>query len=292
MVNFFKIGKLTDRIGRLTRLSTCRLAEVDHVLARWLPQRCPWCLSPHLAVVQGAGPRMPLCRRCQACLAWNVAPCERCAEPLAPALEARPAGTRLCGRCVTAPLALDTVVAPLIYRDEIRRLVQRFKAGAHRPSAHQLIALFLWALEARETTVPDVLMGVPRHRQRAREQGFDQSEWLASELGRRLGVPVTRGQRRRNDPPQHTLTASARRRQVKGMFDVAGPHASPCGAGRRRDDDGRHSLAPGQCVPRRRCRASRCLGNGQDAATLALLSCRGRFPPARWSLHEYLDPLP
>ncbi|MGK0545145.1 ComF family protein [Halomonas cupida] len=166
---------------------------------------------------------MPLCRRCQACLAWNVAPCERCAEPLAPALEARPAGTRLCGRCLTAPLALDTVVAPLIYRDEIRRLVQRFKAGAHRPSAHQLTALFLWALEARETTVPDVLMGVPRHRQRAREQGFDQSEWLASELGRRLGLPVIRGQRRRNDPPQHTLTASARRRQVKGMFDVAGP---------------------------------------------------------------------
>ena len=116
----------------------------------------------------------------------------------------------------------EAVRAPLVYRDETRRLVQRFKAEAHLPSAQLLVALFLEASPAGEKEgVPDALIGVPRHPARAKRFGFDQGQWLADELGRRLGVPVRRAWRRRDDRPQHELGSRARRRIASGMFGIA-----------------------------------------------------------------------
>ena len=233
MVNFLKSDWLTTRISGVAKLSTCVIGKVDHGVAKLMADRCLFCLATlapgpgsgsrsGLAVIAAPGPvSVLLCDPCRRGLDLNRCPCEGCGEPLPEHRWRRPAGERLCGRCLVEPFSFDEVRTPLIYRDEIRRLVQRFKAEAHLPSAQLLVALFLEASLVGENGVPDALIGVPRHPARAKRFGFDQGQWLACELGRRLGVPVRRAWRRRDDRPQHELGSRARRRIASGMFGIA-----------------------------------------------------------------------
>ena len=72
----------------------------------------------------------------------------------------------------------------------------------------------------------DVLVPVPLHRARRRARGFNQAHDLAA----RLGPPVIAALRRvRATAAQTALTASARRRNVRGAFALA-----PAGYGRGR----------------------------------------------------------
>ncbi len=236
----------------MTRLSTCVIEKVDYGVASLMADRCLFCLATLVpgpgfepgyepgstpgsepgskpgsvsAPATGfeSGPATSLlCDPCRRGLHLNRCPCEGCGEPLPEHRWRRRAGERLCGRCLVDPFSFEAVRAPLVYRDETRRLVQRFKAEAHLPSAQLLVALFLEASPAGEKEgVPDALIGVPRHPARAKRFGFDQGQWLADELGRRLGVPVRRAWRRRDDRPQHELGSRARRRIASGMFGIA-----------------------------------------------------------------------
>jgi ComF family protein len=79
-----------------------------------------------------------------------------------------------------------------------------------------------------EPRVRDVLAGaavlvpVPLHPRRQRARGFNQSELLARELGRRAGMTVAPAAlvRRQDTPPQTGLSAAARRANVRGAFAV------------------------------------------------------------------------
>ena len=67
-----------------------------------------------------------------------------------------------------------------------------------------------------------VLVPVPLHPRRRRARGFNQSELLARELGRRAGIAVAAAAlvRRQDTPPQTGLSAAARRANVRGAFAV------------------------------------------------------------------------
>lgn len=64
------------------------------------------------------------------------------------------------------------------------------------------------------------LVPVPLHPRRQRQRGFNQSELLAQELGRRARIAVAPLAlvRREDTPPQTGLSAAARRANVKGAF--------------------------------------------------------------------------
>jgi len=68
----------------------------------------------------------------------------------------------------------------------------------------------------------DRLIPVPLHPGRLRERGFNQTGLIAERLGARLGIPVEHAtlHRVRDLPPQSSLGAAARRRNVRGAFEV------------------------------------------------------------------------
>lgn len=84
---------------------------------------------------------------------------------------------------------------------------------------------FLWAERDRERLLssrPDAAVPVPLHWWRRIERGYNQSDALADALSERLGIRSGRGWLRRvkATPKQFTVSATARRENMKGAFRV------------------------------------------------------------------------
>ncbi len=138
---------------------------------------------------------------------------------------------RLCGRCMTRPPAFMATRAPLLYRGEVRTLMQRFKFDGDRRSGQMLLSVFLQAESIRDAMghdnelashLPEALVAVPLHSGRARQRGFNQAHWLATRLADRLDIPLMIARRRRDDLSQRKLTRAGRQRNLRGAFEVAG----------------------------------------------------------------------
>lgn len=195
-------------MGRAGSKSTLAIDYVDKRLRRALPGRCAFCLGRCL-------PDAPWCRACLGVLPWNHHACMQCAEPLP---EAAP---RYCGHCLRRPPAFDVARIGLRYEDEVAALLQRFKFGYDPRAGHLLVSLMKESLaELEGEQLPDLLVALPRHRRRAREQGFDPGPWLAERLAARLGLPWYQPRRLRETPSQRGLDRLARRRNLKGAFVV------------------------------------------------------------------------
>lgn len=210
MVNFYWVSRLTDSLSQWRALSTRMGFWVDGSLRRALPGRCAFCLSPR-------GGELPWCDACFATLPWNLSACPRCAEPQAGWLEARP-----CGRCLRHPPGFDRARAPLRYEGELAGLVQRFKFHASPRAGAVLLELFEAALPQAARRWPEALMAVPLHARRARQRGFDQGEWLARRLARRLEIPLLRAERLRDTSTQRGLDRRERRTNLRGALRVSG----------------------------------------------------------------------
>ncbi|MGJ7460677.1 ComF family protein [Halomonas sp. MA07-2] len=189
-------------------MSTRAGAKVDQCLRRQLPGRCAFCLGK-------AERERPWCGACFAALPWNLPACPRCAEPL----PGRP-DARLCGRCLRHPPSFDHSRVPLRYEREVAGLVQRFKFEASPRAGAVLLALFEAGLPGVSQEWPQALVPVPLHPRRARERGFDQGEWLARRLARRLELPLVRARRCRDTPTQRGLDRDERRRNLNRAFVI------------------------------------------------------------------------
>ena len=136
----------------------------------------------------------PLCGRCRQALVVRRDPaCPRCGER-------SPAG----GGCGAEHRELSGVAwhaAPFAYRGTGGALVRRFKLDANAAAGRFLARAMADALRShlvdgwrRPRLVP-----VPLHAARARQRGFDQAQWLAEGLAKRLGL----------GPPQAALVRVA-----------------------------------------------------------------------------------
>lgn len=195
-------------IGRAGFKSTLGVNYVDKMLRRALPGRCAFCLARCL-------PNVPWCGACLVALPWNRHACAQCAEPLP---EAAP---RYCGHCLRRPPAFAAARIGLRYEDEVARLLQRFKFGYDPRAGNLLVSLMGETLAGLEREqLPELLVALPRHRGRAREQGFDPGPWLAERLAARLALPWCQPRRLHATPSQRGLDRAARRRNLKGAFAV------------------------------------------------------------------------
>lgn len=176
------------------------------MLRRTLPGRCAFCLGRCL-------PSAPWCGACLAALPWNRHACAQCAEPLP---ETAP---RYCGHCLRRPPGFAVARIGLRYEDEVALLLQRFKFGFDPRAGNVLLSLMNESLTGLEQEqLPDLLVALPRHVQRAREQGFDPGPWLAERLAARLELPWCQPRRLRETPSQRGLDRVARRRNLSGAF--------------------------------------------------------------------------
>lgn len=168
---------------------------------------------------------LDLCASCAAALPWNRRACALCAIPL-PAAAADAACEPVCGACLRRPPPLDSARAAFVYRFPLDRLLPRLKFHQSLPAARLLAVLCAGALA--DAPRPQAVVPVPLHRARLRERGYDQALELARPLARRHGIALRDDllRRRRATSRQSRLDAAARRRNLRGAFEVV-PGAAP-----------------------------------------------------------------
>ncbi|HSB97213.1 MAG TPA: phosphoribosyltransferase family protein [Spongiibacteraceae bacterium] len=138
--------------------------------------------------------------------------CLRCALPLPMC--------GLCGRCQIQPPPYTRCISPLIYGAPISRLIAHFKYGGKLAYGRLLSGELLRRLQREASLDVDLLMPVPLHWRRRWARGFNQAEIIGDELSRALNLPLrTRWLTRvRPTPPQQSLSASERRKNLRSAF--------------------------------------------------------------------------
>ena len=124
-----------------------------------------------------------------------------------------------CALCRLGANGFDQVYSFGSYEGSLRRLIHLFKFEGMQPLRKPLGEFLALALP-RETNF-DAIVPMPLHWRRRWERGFNQSELLAAEIGRRWNAPVRRiVRRKRATAPQAGLTSAQRRLNVRGAFSV------------------------------------------------------------------------
>jgi ComF family protein len=121
--------------------------------------------------------------------------------------------------CRRGAASFDAAYSFGFYEDELRELIHLFKYGRVQPLATHLGKLLSLALPREQQF--DVVVPMPMHWWKRWRRGFNQTELLAGEVGRRAGLPVHNAVRRvHHKAAQAGLTNAKRRANVIGAFKV------------------------------------------------------------------------
>ncbi|MFP1823851.1 DNA utilization protein GntX [Lonsdalea quercina] len=172
-----------------------------------------------------------ICSHCLRRLPPPPCCCPRCGLPAASA-------SLPCGRCLQHPPPWHALLSVSDYRPPLDGLIKQLKfygQGDIAPALARLLWL-CWRQRYRQSALnaphslfppPDLLLTVPLHPGRQWRRGYNQTALLAAPLARWLNCRyVADGlTRTRPTPPQRSLTASARRRNLRGAFGCTLPLA-------------------------------------------------------------------
>ena len=196
---------------RPVRLRPARLlAPLRRLVDSVLPPRCLHCQ----AMVDGDG---ALCADCWPLFDFLAPPlCDSCGFPFE--YDPGPRDT-VCGACHAHPPHFDRARSVLVYDENSRKLVLDFK---HGDCTWPAPAFGRWLARAGGEMIgeADLAVPVPLHRSRLYARRYNQASLLALALGRETGLAVEPEllARHRPTPPQGRMSASARRRNVRGAF--------------------------------------------------------------------------
>jgi ComF family protein len=186
---------------------------LNRLLSLVLPVRCVGC---------GEMADAFLCERCREGVVPIAHHCTRCAEPL-------PTGFyHLCGGCIEKNLSIDFALTCYPYEGVIRDALISLKSNGRAALWYELRDLFRQALVMRreqgimeELEEAEIVVPVPLHKGRLWKREFNQSYWLAREVGAFLGVCCEDLLLRvRATPPQRGHSLKERERNVKGAFEM------------------------------------------------------------------------
>ncbi|MBI1366341.1 MAG: ComF family protein [Alphaproteobacteria bacterium] len=126
-----------------------------------------------------------------------------------------------CAACIAAPPAFDRARASVVYDDASHRLIVGFK-HSDRTELAPLFAGWLKRAGAALFREGTILIPTPLHRRRLIARRFNQAAILAQRLAEETGARLLLDGlvRTRATPPQKSLSADARRRNVAGAFAV------------------------------------------------------------------------
>jgi ComF family protein len=160
-----------------------------------------------------------VCRKCLAEPAPLIAEyfCVACRMPFVNRFPLDETGR--CGLCRLGLQGFDAVYSYGSYEGTLRELVHLFKYGGVRPLAGTFGKFLAQALP-RETSF-DVVVPMPLHWFKKWQRGFNQSDVLAREIGKKWNVPVRNVVRRKKATrPQSGLTNAKRRANMQGAFGM------------------------------------------------------------------------
>lgn len=174
----------------------------------------------------GCGVRLPVsgtarfCNRCGSAIHYLVPPvCRICGVEIS-----APSGTGydpVCSECLNTPPPYTMARSVVRYESQVKRLVHKLKYRGELSVIPGLIEL-IGGFDLAEFTPIDSVVVVPLHIRRLRHRGFNQAAVLARLFfADRLNLVQKDWLfRTRNTLPQIQLDRNARRRNVRGAFQV------------------------------------------------------------------------
>lgn len=126
----------------------------------------------------------------------------------------------MCPDCWQRQAGIDGIRSPYRFEEVIRKAIHELKYRNLRAIAPCLAELLADYLRANPLT-GDALISVPLHPRRLRERGYNQSSLIASELAKRIGVPVIEDclvRVRQAKPQVRAADVEERRRNVADAF--------------------------------------------------------------------------
>jgi len=193
-----------------------------------LPTLCTIC-GAHIGASEG---NRAFCAACLGALPWwrHADGCPKCGDLTSTSTDLSSRIDAACPRCLANGSPLHRCHTLLRYEAEIRRWVPGFKnaPGVFGPSIpilrslDSLVDALGHQLSRQLCGTLDLVTSIPIHSHRLRTRGFNQADWIATRLARRLDLPFDPGclRRTRHTQPQASLTGIDRRRNVEGAFRV------------------------------------------------------------------------
>ncbi len=127
----------------------------------------------------------------------------------------------LCAACLVAPQDYDCARSSLVYNDQSRGFILRFKHGDQTQS---VVAMMPWLYQAGGEFWgdTDVIIPVPLHRWRLLRRRYNQAALMAQGLSKKTKIPYIPDMliRTRSTPVQGHLNASERKKNVASAFSV------------------------------------------------------------------------
>ena len=181
---------------------------IDTVLNSIFPPKCAFCNNL-------LSKKLPVCNNCMSTLPFLTEnSCDICSRPLGEFSHS------ICESCRKDKPHFIHAFISLIYKEDVRRAILKMKRHFHPYYAKAFAYLLADSILTSPQYVKfDYITYVPQNRRSRRERGYNQSELIAKELGKLLGVKCVPTLIRTDDgAPQHTLTASERRANVKKCY--------------------------------------------------------------------------
>lgn len=109
------------------------------------------------------------------------------------------------------------------HRDEIKKMLLSYKFYQLAYLYRTFVKIILKNEKAcRFLKKYDIMIPVPIHNNRKRKRGYNQSELIAKEIGKKLNIPVISNclVKIKNVVPQSTLNKEQRKQNIKGVYQV------------------------------------------------------------------------
>ena len=170
------------------------------------------------------------CAACLGALPWwrHADGCPKCGDLTSTSTDLSSRIDAACPRCLANGSPLHRCHVLLRYEAHIRRWVPGFKnaPGVFGPSIpilrslDSLVDALGHQLSHQLAGTLDLVTSIPIHPHRFRTRGFNQADWIATRLARRLALPFDPSclRRTRHTQPQASLAGIARHRNVGGAF--------------------------------------------------------------------------
>lgn len=157
-----------------------------------------------------------LCYTCHQELPWQIVACTQCGLPLS--------HEQICGYCLKNPPCYDHTICLFHYQTPIDKLILSLKFAEKLNHAKLLGDLMAEKLAKHYTDQkkPDIIIPVPLHPKRLKERGYNQALEIARPVAKKLRIPIEIRHCKRilSTPPQSSVTAKIRRRNIKNAFSV------------------------------------------------------------------------
>ncbi|MEW9123757.1 MAG: ComF family protein [Thermotaleaceae bacterium] len=162
--------------------------------------------------------RYSLCPLCKEQITFvHERTCQQCGKPLEELYLPSE-----CPDCILSNHSFTQGYTCVIYDEEIKRLIYRFKYGKQRYLAYHLAEIMIDKLKEKEVEEIHWVLPVPLHKKRRQAREFNQSEILAKYISREMGWPMDSKNliRMKDTQTQNQLSKEERKANMKNVFQI------------------------------------------------------------------------